>query len=76
MVKTFAIIALILIPSSARAENSMPWFGGAAVPPEQITTIITVSAPQTAAKTPDCAIYDCASLVKIGTPEEKSAANP
>ena len=76
MVKAFAIIALISIAGAAHAEDLTPWFGSEASSPSQVDMKIVAAAKLVSIKNTDCSIYDCASLVKIAKPDQKSASNP
>ncbi len=76
MFKVIAMIGLIFISGAARANDLSPWFGSDAIAPEQIKTRILTDTRVESVTKLDCAIYDCATLVKIAKPERKSAFNP
>ena len=76
MIKAIVIVTVILVSGAAQAEGLSPWFGSEVSPPEQIAINIMANAVADSVKNQDCAIYDCATLVKIAKPEQKSTANP
>ena len=76
MVRFLVAFGFLAWNGTAFAEQSAPWFGSEASPPQQIVVKV-LDTPQTSAEqNRDCTISSCPALVKIAKPELKSASNP
>ena len=76
MVRFLVAFGFWVSSAAAFAEQSAPWFGSEASPPQQVAVKVSEFIQVNSDHDRDCTISGCSTLVKTAKPEQKSASNP
>jgi hypothetical protein len=76
MVRFLVAFGFLASSSTVFAEQSAPWFGSEASPPQQVVVKVSEFIQANSGRDQDCTISGCSTLVKAAKPEQKSASNP